>query len=874
MSSEEKPPQLLLRFFRWFCHPDYREDVEGDLLERFDKRVHNKGVMRARVQLAIDVLKLLRPEIVRPFGRGAGLNHFSMLKNHTKITLRYLLRQKAFTAINLVGLTTGILVAFFALLYVDFELSYDSYHEHGDRIYRLVTDIESPAGTQLESASIPMGPAVADNFPEVAGYARVFLDYMIVQSSPEIYMREDIAYADGSVFSVFTLPLVLHQTEKLLDSPYEAVLSETAAMKYFGTTACLGKQLTLDGGTHVYVTGVMHDMPVNSHFRTDIFLSLKLLTDVWNPVRKTSWSLFGAYTYLLLNDAPSLEEFEQRVTTFVNARIDKPATTYRMSLEPLSSLYLLAEPRGYRTGSSAAGDINSLVILVVVAVLVLAIAGFNFVNLSTALSLNRAKEISVRKVLGIGRSQLATHFMSDAILLAAVAFAMAAVLFVVLLPAFHEVAGKPVGTQAFANPGAIGALLGLTLVVGAIAGIYPAVFLSGFSPVYGLKGRLKLGGEGFSVRKALVTAQFFFSLVLIASTIGVYQQLQYLKNKDLGYAREQKLILDFYFDKNIISNEQLVKQEFLKIPGVKSVSMSSCVPGSTGRRFDTSVPGPDGAPSGFVAELYWIDVEFLRQYQIEVVAGRGFEEELRSDVGSAMILNESAVAALGYHDATEVIGKPFEQGGRWSGTVVGVVKDFHFRSLRSQIEPLTFQRNPVHFTFITVEVDAASPQATIAKLERRWAGFGPSRPFSYYFADQAYQAQYEADDRFGSLIFAFASVALLLSVLGLLGLSSLDMQRRAKEISIRKILGATSAGLVGLLSRDFMRLIVVAALPAIPVTAFALGSWLDGFAYRKAIEWWLFAVALGIVVVLSGLTIGSQVLKAALVNPVKYLKNE
>lgn len=874
MNSSSTPPKLPLRFFRWFCHPDYLEDIEGDLLERFYGRVEEKGVFRAKAFFVLEILKLLRKDIIRPLEGTQKLNHYGMLKNHLKITLRYLLHHKAFTLINLVGLTTGILVCFFVLLYVDFELRYDTYHENADCIYRLVTDVRTSTGTRPESSATPLASAVADNFPEVVDYSRVFLDYMIVQASPEKFMREDLAYADGSVFSVFTLPLIASNTDTLLESPYETVLSESAAKKYFGTTDCLGKRLTLDGSTHVYVSAVMQDMPHNSHFRTDMFLSMKLLTEVWNPGRKNNWNAFGTYTYLLLQDHADIGRLNEEVTALVNNRVNNEEVSYSMSLEPLKSLYLYADPRGFRTGSSVTGDINNVYILVVVALLVLLIAGFNFVNLSTALSLNRAKEISVRKVLGAARQQLMVQFLADAILLSFIAFLVALTLFILLSPFFNQLVGKPVSTNIFDHLGFAGSLLGLTLVVGLLSGIYPAFFLSGFDPVNGLKGKLKSGTHGSMLRKGLVTSQFFFSVMLIASTLGVYRQLHFMQNKDLGYKKEQKLILDFYFDRNIKDNEQLVKQELLTVPGVTSVSMSSCVPGNIDRRFNTMIPGPDGLMGSFLADLYWIDFDFLDQYEMEVVAGRGFQEALQSDIGNAMILNETAARALGYADPGEVIGQPFEQWNRWKGTVVGVVKDFHFKSLKEKIEPLTFQLGPSHFTFITLEIAGTNMHETIDKLESKWTEFGPRRPFSYFFADQAYQAQYEAEDRFGKLILSFASVALLLSVLGLLGLSALDTSQRAKEIGIRKILGATPANLLGLLSKDFLILVLVASALAVPVTFLGLTSWLEGFAYRISPEWWLFATAILVVFVLSILIIASQVIKASLANPINALRDE
>jgi putative ABC transport system permease protein len=874
MNKSTRPPKLPLRFFRWFCHPDYREDIEGDLTERFEKRVVERGAFLAKIFFGLEVLMLLRPDIIRPFEGVHQLNHYGMLKNHLKITLRYLKSHKAFTFINLVGLTTGILVCFFALLFVEFELSYDKYHEKAENIYRLVTDLQTPNGTRLESSSLPMAPAVAANFPEVADYARVFLDYMIVQSDPQTFMREDLAYADASVFSVFTLPLVASNTATALDAPYDAVLSETAAFKYFGTTDCLGKQLTLDGCTNVYVVGVMKDMPYNSHFRTDIFLSIKLLTEIWNPGLGDNWYAFGTYAYLLLQNKPDISRFNEELTSLVAQHVDAEKGRHSMSIEPLTELYLHAESRGFRTGSSVTGSISSVYILAIVALLVLSIAGFNFVNLSTALSLNRAKEISVRKVLGAAKRQLLFQFLADAVFLSLVAFALALAAFILLSPFFNQLVGKPISTNIFNHLGFVGILLALTVGVGLLAGIYPAFFLSGFDPVSGLKGKVKSGTHGHSIRKSLVVAQFFFSVMLIASTLGVYRQLHFMQDKELGYSKEQKLVLDFYFDEHIRDNEKTVKQELLAVPGVTAVSMSSCVPGNIDRRYNMLIPGADGAITSYVSDLYRVDFDFIDQYKMEIVAGRGFQEELQSDVTGAVIINETAARTLGYAVPAEVVGKSFEQQNWHKGTVIGVVKDFHFKSLKERITPLALQIDPSRYTLLTLDVLGNNMHDVVDRLEEKWADFGPKRPFSYYFADQAYQAQYQSEDRFGKLVLIFASIALLLSILGLLGLSALDTRQRAKEIGIRKILGASPSSLLGLLSKDFLLLVLVASVLAVPVTFLGLSSWLEGFAYRTNVEWWLFAIAIAVVIVLSTLIIASQVLKAALANPIHALRDE
>ncbi len=875
MKDKPSPPKIPVLFFRWFCHPELLKYIEGDLIELFDENVKREGLKKAKWLFAWDVLKLFRPSIIRPVGGTLRLNHFGLFKNHMKITFRYLQKHKSLTFINLVGLTIGLLVCFFALIYVDFELSYDAYNEKADNIYRLVTDVKTASGTKLQSSSIPMAPAMAESFPEITGFTQVFLDYMIVQSSLDNYTREDVAYTDASLFSLFTLPLLTGNPNKVFDTPYSVVLSESAAIKYFGSTNCIGEQIILDGSTSVYVTGVMKDMPQNSHFRIDILLSMSLLTDVWNPSIKKNWTLFGCYTYLLLEEYPDLTSLHAKLTDFVSNRIDQSESRYEMSLEPLKSIYLHADPRGWRTGSSVAGNIKNIYILAIIAIFVLFIAGFNFVNLSTALSLNRVKEISIRKVLGVEKRHLVFQFLWDALLFSFVAYGFAAILFVLISPYFQILVGKQISVDIIDHAHHFGWLLVLTLFLGIFSGIYPAYFLSGFNAINGIKGKFVSGGlHGFNMGKVLVVTQFFISIVLISSTIVVYQQIQFMLNKDLGYDRKQKLILDFYFDRNIKENGKFVKQQLMAIPGVEQISMSSCVPGQTNRRFNTKIQGAGGETQNFQADVYWVDFDFLDQYRIEVVAGRAFQKDLQSDIKNAMIMNETAARELGYSNLNEVIGKEFEQWNRWRGTVVGVVKDFHIYSLKEIIQPLTIQIDPVRFTFITLDISSHNINETIAILKEEWMKLGPKRPFSYYFADQAYQAQYNTEDRFGKLILYLASIAVLLSCLGLLGLSSLSTASRTKEMGIRKILGATPVALLGLLTKDFLRLVIIASIIAIPVSIFGLNNWLENFAYRIDLHWILFVVATFVALGVSLMTIGSQVIKVSFSNPVKCLGDE
>ena len=546
--------------------------------------------------------------------------------------------------------------------------------------------------------------------------------------------------------------------------------------------------MLLDGGTTVYVTGVMKDMPQNSHFRVDIFLSLSLLTEVWNPNRKNAWRSLGCYSYLLIEEGTNPKELAASITKMVGDHVDKSKEEYVMSLKLLDQLYLYADPRGYRTGTSNVGNADDIQTLAIVALFVLFIAAFNFVNLSTALSLNRAKEISMRKILGISKRELVWHFMLDAVVFTLVAFMIAMLISMFIFPYFNSFIGRQINNDIISLLRPMSWLLMAVMMVGLIGGMYPAIFLSGVKTLKGLKGRFVSTSYGIGMRKTLVVAQFAISIVLITSTLGVYHQLKFMTSQDLGYSKSQKLILDFYFDKTIKKKAASVKQQLMTIPGVESVSMSSCVPGMASRKYNTSIPDESDLLQTIRTPQYMIDYDFLNQYKIEVVAGRAFDEAFNTDAKNGMILNEAAVKELGYIRPVDVIGKSFEQGRYGKGKIIGVVKDFHYESMRNKIRPLVMTVGTGKFpmTILTLNISSTNVFETLDLIKKEWNKFEVERPFSFHFTDQAFQAQYEEEHRFGKLILYLSGLAILISSLGLLGLSAFSTTQRTKEIGIRK----------------------------------------------------------------------------------------
>lgn len=799
-----------------------------------------------------------------------------MIKNYIKTSFRYLSRHKVFTGINLTGLSTGMCVCFFALLYVDFELSYDNYQEKADSIYRLVTDEKTPTGTTFESASAAMGPALVAEFPEVISATRVFLDDYIIQKDEQSYGTVAVAYADSSLFSLFNLPLISGTPESVFNAPFNMVLSETVALKYFGSTDCVGKTLTLNGNQTAAVTGVMNDIPHNSHFRTDILLSMSSLIGT-EPSSNwlQNWNRYGFYTYLLLANDQDPGKLSSKLPAFIKKHNQHDGIKQSLSLEPLKQVYLEGKGRGGKAGSTSTGNRTNVYIFSVISALVMFIACFNFVNLTTAFSLQRAKEIGVRKVMGASKKQLIIQFLTDAIILSLFAFLISLLLCVILLPLFNQLSGKIISTDLSEHAGYIGLLFLTAIVVGLLSGIYPAFFLSSFHPGSTLQGRFMSGIKGTALRKSLVVTQFSISMILIIATIVIYEQLDFMKNTELGFKKDHTLVIDFQYDQRILDHEESVKQQLSDIPGVDMASFSSYIPGKPNKKFQTKIENVNNEMQEFQSDAYFIDYDFLKQYQIEIIAGRPLSKEYATDFRSSMLINEAAVKRLGFSRPADVIGKRFSQATKGAdGVIVGVIKDFHFHSMLEEVQPLTLRVSPGFFTFISLTVSSQNMESTINSVEKKWRTLAPGLPFSYFFADEVYNAQYASQDRFGRLIICFATLAILISCLGLMGLSAFSTAQRTKEIGIRKILGSGVTSIIKLLIWEFLKPVFVACLIAFPIAAWTMNTWLENFAYRIDLGWEMFAIAGIAGLCLACATVGIQSFRAAACNPLKSLRTD
>ncbi|MBC7507392.1 MAG: ABC transporter permease, partial [Ferruginibacter sp.] len=699
-----------------------------------------------------------------------------------------------------------------------------------------------------------------------------FLDYYIVQKGQDAYGEETLAYADPSVFSVFSFPLISGNAATVFNNPYAMVLSETAARKYFGTTDCINKTLTLDGKITATVTGVMKDIPTNSHFRTDIFLSMSsLIKEGTNWM--TNWNRFGFSTYVLLKENATAASFTKKLAGFAKEHPLKNNLQYSLVAEPLNSLYLHGMARGNKAGSTAVGNYMNIYIFSIVAIFVLFIACFNFINLTTALSLKRAKEIGLRKVTGATRKQLTYQFLTDALTVALLAFVLAIILCIAVQPLVNNITGKIISTCIVDNIKLIGLFLLLAVFTGLLSGLYPALVLASFQPVSNLKGKFTTNRKGLILRKGLVITQFTISIVLIIATIIVYSQLNFMQNENLGFKKEHNLVIDFHYDERIGEHAESVLAELSNIPGIRSASISSSTPGRSNTKYPTTIEGINKEPQELQTDAYFIDYNFLNQYGLEIIAGRGFSKDFATDLRESMVINECAVKRLGFKNAEDAVGKPFLQRGS-NGLIIGVIKDFHFHSLHETIMPLTMQVSPGFFTFLTLGVTTDNIATTVSDLQKKWTTIAPGLPLIYTFADDTFNAQYKADDRFGKLFICFAVLSVFISCLGLFGLTSFTTVQRTKEIGIRKVLGASVASIVTLLTKEFIVLVLMALLIAIPIATITMKYWLNDFAYHIPIKVEYFLTAGFLAMLIALLTLSIQSIKAAIANPIKTLKTE
>jgi len=768
------------------------------------------------------------------------------------------------------GLSVGMTACFLIFLYVHFETSYDAFNSKADRIYRVVTDIKTPSDMlHWSSTSAPMAINIRKDFPEVESSVRVSYQSFLVRKGNMKFQEKNTIMADSTLFNIFDFPLIYGDKNTALKEPMSIVLSQTAVKKYFGNTNPVGQTVLLTGAAiNAKITGVMKDIPENSQIKADMIVSMSSQQQVYGGSLDSQWANFGLTSYLLLKPGADAKKLQAKFPAFLDKytgeQLKQAQMSFTLFLEPLRDVYL----RSTRDGSTT-GNINNVYIFSIIAIFILLIACINFINLTTAKSAERAKEVGIRKVAGAEKFQLMRQFIGESVMLCLIAFVITILLSILLIPLFNQLAGKTISTGFFQHFSNILLLLFISVLIGFIAGIYPALVLSSYKPIVVLKGRFVTGTRGILLRKALVVAQFTISIALIIATIVVYNQLKYMRSQDLGFNKDQMLIIDTNGDKN----KDAFKESLSSIPGVLSTAFSNSIPGSGNSTAYSKVENKSGDMQTASLDIYFVDFDFINQYKMKIVAGRGFSKQFATDTTQAMLINESAARLLGYSSPQQAIGRNFDQWGR-KGKIIGVIKDFHYQSLQQPIPPLTMRVEPEGYQMLSVKVSSNNLPATIKAIENKWNHIIPDRPFDYSFLDEDFDKQYRDEDRFGNLFLNFAVLAIFISCLGLLGLASYSTIQRTKEIGVRKVMGASVVNIINLLSKDFLKLVLIAFVIATPVAAFGMYIWLQNFAYRMSLSAWTFLFAGMLAVLIAFLTVSFQSIKAAIANPVGALRAE
>lgn len=793
-----------------------------------------------------------------------------MFRNYFTIAWRNLKKHKVFSFINIMGLAVGITACFLIFLYVQFELSYDTFHTKADRIYRVVADLKTPSDTfHTGTGSAAFGPNIKADFPEVEAFVRFERASILVKKGTVKFQEANTIWADSTFFTTFSFPLVYGDAATALKEPLSVVFTETTAKKYFGDVNPVGQTVQLTGELRpATVTGVVKDLPENTLIKADMFLSMSTRSITFHENNDAQWISFSPVNFLLLKPGTDAEALEKKFPAFINRRLGEALQEHKMALtltlEKLKNLYLHSTYDGLDAGS-----LNNVYIFSVIAVFILLIACINFVNLTTARATERAREVGIRKVAGAQRLQLAAQFVGESLMLCLAAFIVAMVLSALLIPFFNQLAGKTISKGFWYHLPQAGYVLLAGIVLGILAGLYPAIVLARFQPVTVLKGRFATGTTGAALRKGLVMAQFTISIALIIATITVYRQMNYMRSQNLGFNKDQMLIVETNGD----DKREAFKNALTGIPGVQAAALSSSVPGRDNSLAYSLMENAQGEMQTASLDAYFVDWDYLQLYGLKLLAGRDFSRSFGTDTTQAMIVNEAMVKRMGYSSPQQIIGKRFSQWGR-EGNIIGVVNNFNFRSLQTDIRPLTIRIESDNCDLVTVKIAAGHTAEVIKALEARWNKIIPHRPFGYFFLDEYFDKQYRGHQRFGQLFFNFAMLAIIISCLGLLGLASYSTLQRTREIGVRKVLGASVFSIVNLLSFDFLKLVLVAFVIATPVAGFFMHRWLSDFAYRSNLSWWVFAGAGGIALAVTLFTISFQAIRAALANPVRSLKTE
>lgn len=787
-----------------------------------------------------------------------------MFRNYLIVALRNLVKNKVYSIINICGLAIGIATTLLILLWVADELSYDRYHTNADQLYRSIVNWDiAEQQVSYSTTPAPFGEFIQSEIPEVKNttlYNKMGATLLAYEDQP--YQESEGAYTEPATLDMFTFHFLEGNPTTALNDPQSIILSETLAQKYFGKESALNKTLRFDNRHDLKVTGVYEDMPENSHLRFSFLMPFELFKQNHN-IGEDNWNDFNYYSYVQLEEGASNEVVGDKITQLFHKRFPENTTLAGIFLQPLTDIHLYSD---FDLDISGNGDIQYVYILSIIAAFILLIACINFTNLATARSIKRAKEIGLRKSIGAIKHQLVGQFLGEALLYSVIAVLLAVLLVELVLPVYNDLAQKQISLQLL-DTKFIGALLFITLLTGLAAGLYPALFLSSFDPVRVLKGAFKVGSSGVFLRKGLVVLQFTLSIILIVGTLIVDDQLTYIRNKKLGYNKENVLVVPM--TGTVYQNPETFKNRLLEHPAVHNITTAS--QNLTNIGSSTSGGDWEGKPADMdmLLNQLSVDLDFIKTFQIEMAEGRAFSKESGTD-SSAFILNEEAVKQMGLEDP---VGTTFSLHGV-EGTIIGVAKDFNFQSVHKTIAPLVLFISPDWRSNMYIKIDNQDIPQALAVAETYWKETNPAYPFEYQFLDESFNALYKAEQRTGKLFDYFAFIAIFISCLGLFGLAAYTAELRTKEIGVRKVLGASVSNILMLFSKDYIKLVLIAFLIATPLAYLLMHTWLEDFAYRTNISPLVFVLAVIFAIGITLLTVGYQSAKAATANPVDSLRSE
>lgn len=878
------PSKHLLRLFQWFCRPEYHPDIEGDLLELFEDRKEEHGVTFAQWLLLFDILLLFRPSIIKPITLFQYFKYPTMFKSNLKIAWRHLLKNRFVSLINLAGLVIGMTAALFIWQYVHYERSYDDFHEKANRIYRVRTDRLNDGVTQMQFAAGTAGiaPLMKSSFPEVEDYVKLTGagEAVYAYGQDKSLRAGQVYYAMPSIFQVFSFQLLKGNPETALSEPFTACISETMAKQLFGNEDPIGKTITRNQRGQYKITGIFADCPPNSHLKFNLLLSYITFSDVLaaDSGSETSMGWDGFYSYLLLQPGTDWRALEAKIPNAVEANYDAD-TRARLAffLQPLQDIHLTSD---YLIEAEVNGNGKTVSFLFIIGISVLLIAWFNYINLSTANSELRSKEVGVRKVLGSSPRKLVVQFLTEAALLNLSAIVISFALVWALHRPFESLIGASIPHSLFSDARLLGITSGLLLLGTLLTGLYPAFILSSFKPIIVLKPGVSSHRKGHSrwLSRGLVTLQFVASVGLIASTLIIGRQLKYLQESKLGLNIDQTLVVKGpnITDSTFVNKATLFKQEVEQLATVQKLAASTSIPGQA---FGWMAGGVRrvGASEEQSENFHVMaaDTDYSELYEMELAAGRHLSAEMVSDGQSACLLNETGAALLQFESPEAAIGQSIEfWGGQY--VVAGVLKDFYQQSLKAAVEPLALRaiRPENGAAFFSIKLATPQLEQSLAGIEASWQQLFSGNPFEHFFMDDHFNKQYIAEKRFSKVFTLFSGLAIFVSCLGLLALVTFMTERKRKEIGVRRVLGASVSHIVSLMSRDFLRLIILALLIATPLSWYVMQLWLEGFANRISIPWWFFAVAGVLGLSIAFITIGVQSLRAATADPVDALRSE